>query len=77
MRLLCLRITLLLTLFTPLWSTAQFYQGSNMEFGKNRVQYKDFTWFYYPGQNFDVYYYIGGEKLAQYVLMSSEANCLK
>lgn len=53
---------------------AQFYQGSNMEFGKNRVQYKDFTWFFYPGQNFDVYYYIGGERLAQYVLMSSERN---
>lgn len=72
MRILRLRITLLLVLFAPLWSRAQFYQGSNMEFGKNRVQYKDFTWFYYPGQNFDVYYYIGGEKLAQYVLMSSE-----
>ncbi len=45
-----------------------------MDFGKNRVQYKDFTWFYYPGEHFDVYYYIGGEKLAQYVLMSAERS---
>ena len=53
---------------------AQFYQGSNMEFGKNRIQYKEFTWFYYPADNFDVYYYIGGEDLAQYTLLSCEKN---
>ncbi len=52
----------------------QFYQGSNMEFGKNRIQYKEFTWFYYPSDNFDVYYYIGGEDLAQYTLLSCERN---
>jgi hypothetical protein len=53
---------------------AQFYQGTNMEFGKNRVQYREFTWFYYPSENFEVYYYIGGEELAQYTLMSCERN---
>ncbi len=64
---------LALLILTPsAW--AQFYQGSNMEFGKNRVQYKDFTWFYYPSKNFDVYYYIGGEPLAEYTLISSERN---
>ena len=55
-------------------SIAQFYQGSNMEFGKNRIQYKEFTWFYYPSTHFDVYYYIGGEDLAQYTLLSCERN---
>ncbi|MFM9986294.1 MAG: hypothetical protein ACKVOK_13735 [Flavobacteriales bacterium] len=65
-------VTLLLSASPGLLS--QFYQGSNMEFGKNRVQYRDFTWFYYPGQNFDVYYYIGGEPLAEYTLMSAERN---
>lgn len=69
-----LRFWWLLATLLPITASAQFYQGSNMEFGKNRVQYKDFTWFYYPGQHFEVYYYIGGEKLAQYVLMSSEKN---
>lgn len=53
---------------------AQFYQGSNMEFGKNRIQYKEFNWFYYPSKNFDVYYYIGGEPLAEYTLISAERN---
>ena len=53
---------------------AQFYQGTNMEFGKNRIQYREFTWFYYPSENFEVYYYIGGENLAQYTLVSCEKN---
>jgi hypothetical protein len=55
-------------------SYSQFYQGSNVEFGKNRIQYKDFEWFYYPGENFEVYYYLGGEQLAQYTLVSAEKN---
>lgn len=54
--------------------TAQFYQGTNVEFGKNRVQYREFTWFYYPSEHFEVYYYIGGEPLAQYTLLSCESN---
>ncbi len=53
---------------------AQFYQGTNMEFGKNRVQYREFTWFYYPSENFEVYYYVGGEELAQYSLVACERN---
>ena len=57
--------------------SAQFYQGTNMEFGKNRIQYKDFVWFYYPSKNFEVYYYIGGEDLAQYTLLSAEKNLIE
>jgi hypothetical protein len=56
---------------------AQFYQGTNMEFGKNRVQYREFTWFYYPSKNFEVYYYVGGEPLAEYTLMSCEKNLIE
>ena len=66
-----------LLLFACLYAmplSAQFYQGTNMEFGKNRVQYREFTWFYYPSENFEVYYYIGGEDLAQYTLMACERN---
>ena len=47
---------------------AQFYNGLNMEFGKNRVQWKDFHWSYYSYDSFDVYYYQGGDDLANYVL---------
>ncbi len=58
-------------------ASGQFYQGTNMDFGKNRVQYRDFTWFYYPSVNFEVYYYIGGEPLAQYTLMACEKNLVE
>ena len=46
---------------------AQFYEGSNVEFGKNRVQYQDFFWMHYPMETFDVYFYPGGQDLAQQV----------
>jgi len=45
---------------------AQFYNGMNMPFGKNRVQYGDFHWSYYTNDNFDVYFYQGGDDLARY-----------
>jgi hypothetical protein len=53
---------------------AQFYQGTNMEFGKNRIQYREFTWYYYPSKNFDVYYYNGGEAMAQYTFFNAESD---
>ena len=45
---------------------AQFYNGMNMPFGKNRVQWSDFHWSYYMNDNFDVYFYQGGNDLARY-----------
>ena len=53
-------------------SVAQFYNGSQQEFGKNRVQYRDFHWIYYPGENFEVYYYQGGRDLAAYAIQVAE-----
>ncbi|NNE55072.1 MAG: hypothetical protein HKN32_03555, partial [Flavobacteriales bacterium] len=52
----------------------QFYNGSQQEFGKNRVQYRDFHWIYYPGENFEVYYYQGGRDLAAYTLQVAEQS---
>ncbi len=46
---------------------AQFYNGSNMTFGKNRVQYNDFLWTYYRYTDFDIYFYLNGKRLAQFV----------
>jgi Tol biopolymer transport system component len=46
---------------------AQFYNGSQQSFGKNRVQYTDFLWTYFRFNNFDVYYYLNGKELAQHV----------
>lgn len=59
-----LLIVLLLLIGTN--SFAQFYTGLQMDFGKNRVQYNDFIWTYYKYDNFDVYFYRGGERFAAY-----------
>lgn len=42
----------------------QFYNGSQLTFGKNRVQYNDFLWTYYQFDDFDTYFYLNGLELA-------------
>tara|TARA_R110001592_G_scaffold307299_2_gene580613 strand:- start:111823 stop:115026 length:3204 start_codon:yes stop_codon:yes gene_type:complete len=46
---------------------AQFYNGSEQQFGKNRVQYQEFYWQYYRYPKFNSYFYKGGENLAKTV----------
>ena len=58
-------LLLVLMAMIPL-AHAQFYNGMNMPFGKNRVQWGDFHWSYYMNDNFDVYFYQGGDDLARY-----------
>lgn len=58
-------ILLLLLALLPA-ARAQFYNGMNMTFGKNRVQWTDFHWSYYMNDKFDVYFYQGGNDLARY-----------
>ncbi len=45
---------------------AQFYNGLQMAFGKNRVQYEReaVIWSYYRFENFDTYFYQNGKELA-------------
>ena len=52
-------------------SDAQFYNGSQQDFGKNRVQYKSFDWLYYPSDYVDVYFYKGGKELAEFAVQSA------
>lgn len=47
---------------------AQFYNGSQLSFGKNRVQHQKFNWSYYRSTQFDVYFYPTGKSLAEYTL---------
>lgn len=42
-------------------------QGTNIQFGKNRVQLKEFNWRYYRTDEFDIYYYGQGKDLARFV----------
>lgn len=45
---------------------SQFYRGSQMTFGKNRVQFNDFYWSFYRFERFDVYFNEYGRDLAEY-----------
>ena len=61
--------TILIILFISIaqFAKAQFFTGSHMEFGKNRIQYtNDREWSYYRFNNFDTYYYKESQSLAIY-----------
>ncbi len=63
-----LRIWLVLVLMTGFTNlSAQFYNGMQMNFGKNRVQYNERYWKYYRFDRFDVYSYENGTDLSLYV----------
>ncbi len=42
----------------------QFYDGLQVEFGKNRVQHRDFVWQYHTEGIYEIYYYQGGKEIA-------------
>jgi WD40 repeat protein len=46
---------------------AQFYNGTHMSFGKNRIQTQTHVWTYYRTPMADIYYYPQGKKLAEFV----------
>ena len=48
-------------------TSAQFYNGHQMIFGKNRVQFNDFFWSFERYDKFDVYFNQEGKELAEYV----------
>jgi len=58
---------------------AQFYYGHQMNFGKSRVQYNDFYWYYFRYEKFDAYFNQQGKALANYVsdYLSEEINRLE
>ena len=63
-----LRICFLLLLLIGFANlSAQFYNGMQMSFGKNRVQYNERYWKYYRFDRFDVYSYENGTDLSLYV----------
>ena len=55
-------------------ASAQFYNGSQQEFGKSRVQYQDFLWQYYRFDRVETYFYKGGRDVARYVALSAHQN---
>ncbi|MCD6116340.1 PD40 domain-containing protein [bacterium] len=49
-------------------------QVQAQSFGKNKVQYRDFNWEYVQSRHFDVYYYSGSKKLAEYTADVAESS---
>jgi WD40 repeat protein len=65
------RILSLFFLFLCIKTTyAQFYYGSQLDFGKNRMQYQSFNWTYFDFERFRVYLYEGGQEIARYAATS-------
>jgi hypothetical protein len=56
---------------------AQFYSGSQTDFGKNRVKYDDYFWTYYSYPKYDVYFYEQGRELSNYVSQSAKLQMEK
>ena len=64
-----LRTTFLLVVLVLLTGhslRAQFYNGSQLTFGKSRVQFNNFIWSFYRFEKYDTYFYQGGNELALY-----------
>lgn len=53
---------------------AQFYYGTQMDFGKNRIQFTPYKWEYFRFEKFDTYFYKNGRELAAYVSESAIKN---
>ena len=68
----CLRPAILFAISLFIISVSLNAQVSAVQFGKNRVQYKKFTWKFYQSPNFNVYFNEGGLELAKYIAQSAE-----
>ena len=56
---------------------AQFYNGSQLTFGKNRVQFNERFWSYYDFKDYNVYFYQGGKSLAIFTAKYAEDEISK
>ena len=64
------RFILYFSILTAALVKAQFNYGHQMDFGKNRIQYKEFIWTYFDYERYRVYSYQGGNEIAKYVSVS-------
>ncbi len=54
------------------FSATALAQVNTVEFGKNRIQHKKFTWKFYQSQNFNSYFNQGGLELGKFVAQVAE-----
>ena len=72
-----LLLLLIFVIFSNTKLSAQFYSGSQTDFGKNRVKYDSYFWTYYTYPKYDVYFYEQGRELANYVSIASKVQMEK
>lgn len=65
-------VVLFPVVFFTLTTSAQFYNGHQMTFGKNRVQYLSKYWKYHRYEKFDTYFYKNGDSTALTVAQLAE-----
>lgn len=58
--------------FVFLFFNVKAQSPSLVEFGQNRVQYKDFKWQFYETESFRIYFYKGGQDIGKYVILNAE-----
>jgi hypothetical protein len=66
------RSTAFLLLMTCILNFSTTAQVNAVEFGKNRVQHKQFKWSFYQSPNFNVHYTINGLELAKFATQVAE-----
>ncbi|HXA01451.1 MAG TPA: hypothetical protein VNW99_05645, partial [Cytophagaceae bacterium] len=69
-----MRFKLFIYSILSLLFSATYAQNSQDQFGKSRIQYKNFDWQYISTINFDIYYSQGGKELAGNVARYAEAD---
>ena len=61
-------------LFSSTSLFAQFYNGTQTDFGKNRIQYAPYLWQFFRFEKYDTYFYLGGKEVAVYTAESAKRN---
>lgn len=64
-------------LFITTGALAQFYRGTEMEFGKNRLQFEIPNWQHIDFQQYNVYFYGTGKELAHFTAIESQKTLRK
>lgn len=63
---------IILTLFVGILILYSSTTAQEVYFGKNKVQYKNFEWYYIQTEHYDIYYYGSGDNLAQFAAKTLE-----
>lgn len=57
--------------------STQAQQLNRDQFGKNRIQYKNFDWRFFASDNFEIYFYDGGDRIARQAAEYLEAEFVR